>query len=159
MDSKSTALLVFFFCLANFSSVALQAQTSHPVGITLKDETQINAQLLEADAHNYLIYNTSEACQQFIDRKDVLFMESNLEVDLRELAACTDADQCRDRVFLTDGNTIVCVILEMTTDWIAYSINGQLNRQVQKSESIELVQLGQDGILIPWSGTRNLTSL
>jgi hypothetical protein len=141
------------------SAQFLQAQTIHPVGIMLKDETHFSAQLLEADAQTYLIYNTEEACQQFVERADVLYMESNLDVDLRELAASTDANQCRDRVFLTDGSTITCVILEMTTDWIAYSINGELNRRVARSESIEMVRLGQDGMLIPWSGTRDLSAL
>lgn len=151
MFQKNAITTLFIMLLASQSLLAAESANGIPVRLQLDDAEEQTCLLLDSNSDEFLIFDPVHGEQLIVPRDRVNYLDLNLQVDLTALARSEGPDLAQDRLHLTSGQVIPCVVLEITDRRLTYAIPGKFSRNVIDPADVTTAIIGAARLPVSFS--------
>jgi len=110
----------------------------------------INGTLIQADDTYYFFHNHEDASIQIVNRNEVQYLETNMDVNLMSLLKGKDPKSLTDVIELNDGTRIHSIILDIGSDRIQYFTGKSMKRETLPASDIYMLYIDEGTISIPF---------
>ncbi|MCF7825195.1 MAG: hypothetical protein K9N29_00970 [Candidatus Marinimicrobia bacterium] len=114
------------------------------------NDEAINGTLIQADNTYYFFHNHENASIQIVNRSEVQYLETNMDINLLSLLKGKDPKSLTDIIELNDGTRIPSIILDIGTDRIQYFTGKSMKRETLPASDIYMLYIDEGTISIPF---------
>lgn len=121
-------------------------------------KSDMQGTLIQSDDTYFFFQNYGSESYELIPRDEVRYLETHIDVDLREIVATDNVQALDDVIEMNDGTKISCIILDIGKDIIQYFVGTSMKREVLSASSIYMVYMDDERVRIPFPVSQSFDS-